>query len=69
MADLLSREYEINYSHIDNRVLPSRPFCGTSCRTAATVHAEASHLGPAELHILWVLSRMEGASGAAVAAL
>lgn len=59
MADLLSREYEINYSHIDNRGIAKPSFLWNIMQDAATVHAEASHLGPAELHILWVLSRMK----------
>ena len=58
MADLLSREYEINYSHVDNRGIAKPSFLWNIMQDAATVHAEALHLGPADLHILWVLSRM-----------
>ncbi|MDO4270468.1 MAG: acyl-CoA thioesterase [Eubacteriales bacterium] len=59
MADLLSREYEVNYSHIDNRGVARPSFLFDVMQDAATVHAEALHLGPAENHILWVLSRMK----------
>lgn len=59
MADLLSREYEVNYSHIDNRGIAKPSFLWNIMQDAATVHAEELHLGPAELHILWVLSRMK----------
>ena len=58
MADILSREYELNYSHIDTRGIAKPSFLWNIMQDAATVHAEALHLGPAELHILWVLSRM-----------
>ena len=57
MADILSREYEVNYSHIDNRGIAKPSFLWNIMQDAATVHTEALHLGPAELHILWVLSR------------
>ena len=59
MADLLSREYEINYSHIDNRGIAKPSFLWNIMQDAATVHAEALQLGPETLHILWVLSRMK----------
>ena len=59
MSDILSREYEVNYSHIDNRGVAKPSFLWNIMQDAATVHAEALHLGPAELHILWVLSRMK----------
>ena len=59
MSDILSREYEVNYSHIDNRGIAKPSFLWNIMQDAATVHAEALHLGPAELHILWVLSRMK----------
>ena len=58
MADLLSREYEVNYSHIDNRGVAKPSFLWNIMQDAATVHAEEMHLGPDELHILWVLSRI-----------
>ena len=58
MADILSREYEVNYSHIDNRGIAKPSFLWNIMQDAATVHAEALHLGPAELHILWVVSPM-----------
>lgn len=58
MADLLSREYEINYSYVDNRGIAKPSFLWNIMQDVATVHAEALHLGPADLHILWVLSRM-----------
>ena len=59
MSDLLSREYEINYSHIDNRGIAKPSFLWNIMQDAATVHAEALQLGPETLHILWVLSRMK----------
>ena len=58
MADLLSLEYEVNYSHIDNRGVAKPSFLWNIMQDAATVHAEEMHLGPDELHILWVLSRI-----------
>ena len=59
MADLLSREYEINYSHIDNRGIAKPSFLWNIMQDAATVHAEALQHGPETQHILWVLSRMK----------
>ena len=58
MSDLLSREYEINHSYIDNRGIAKPSFLWYIMQDAATVHAEALHLGPQELQIIWVLSRM-----------
>src|SRR5699024_4124168 len=49
----------VNYSHIDNRGIAKPSFLWNIMQDAATVHAEELHLGPAELHILWVLSRMK----------
>ena len=59
MAELLSREYEINYGHIDNRGIAKPSFLWHMMQDAATVHAETLHLAADELHILWVLSRMK----------
>lgn len=58
MSDLLSREYEVNFSHIDNRGIARPSFLFDVMQDAATVHAEELHLGRAELRVLWVLSRM-----------
>lgn len=59
MAELLSREYEINYGHIDNRGIAKPSFLWHMMQDAATVQAETLHLAADELHILWVLSRMK----------
>lgn len=58
MSDLLSREYEVNFSHIDNRGIARPSFVFDVMQDAATVHAEELHLGRTELRVLWVLSRM-----------
>lgn len=58
MTDIFSREYEIDYGHIDNRGIAKPSFLWTIMQDAATVHAEARHLGPSELGIVWVLSRI-----------
>ena len=58
MAELLSREYEVHYGHIDNRGIAKPSFLWSVMQDAATVHAEEMHLGPTDLHIVWVLSRM-----------
>lgn len=59
MADLLSREYEINYGHIDNRGIAKPSFLWLVMQEAATVHAESLHLAQDALNIVWVLSRMK----------
>ena len=59
MVDLLTREYEVNYSHIDNRGIAKPSFPWNIMQDAATVHAEALHIGPLDLRIVWVLSRMK----------
>ncbi len=41
MVDLLTREYEVNYSHIDNRGIAKPSFLWNIMQDAATVHAEA----------------------------
>lgn len=41
MVELLSREYEISYSHIDNRGIAKPSFLWSMMQDAATVHAEA----------------------------
>lgn len=58
MAELLSREYEVNYGHIDNRGIARPSFLWHVMQDAATVHAETLHLAAEELSIVWVLSRM-----------
>ena len=45
MVELLSREYEISYSHIDNRGVAKPSFLWSMMQDAATVHAEALGLG------------------------
>ena len=59
MAELLSREYEVGYAHIDNRGIAKPSFLWHVMQDAATVHAETLHLAADELRILWVLSRMK----------
>ena len=59
MVDLLTREYEVNYSHIDNRGIAKPSFLWNIMQDAATVHAEALHIGPLDLRIVWVLSRIK----------
>lgn len=59
MVDLLTREYEVNYSHIDNRGIARPSFLWNVMQDAATVHAETLHIGPLGLHVLWVLSRIK----------
>ena len=39
MVDLLTREYEVNYSHIDNRGIAKPSFLWNIMQDAATVHA------------------------------
>ena len=39
MVELLSREYEISYSHIDNRGIAKPSFLWSMMQDAATVHA------------------------------
>ncbi|MDY3617573.1 acyl-[acyl-carrier-protein] thioesterase [Agathobaculum sp.] len=58
MSSLLSREYEVNYSHIDNRGIARPSFLFNVMQDAATVHADELHLSRDELRVLWVLSRM-----------
>lgn len=58
MSDLFAREYVVSYSHIDNRGIAKPSFLWDIMQDAATVHAETQHLAPADLHIVWVLSRM-----------
>ena len=53
MVDLLTREYEVNYSHIDNRGIARPSFLWNIMQDAATVHAEALHIGPLDLRIVW----------------
>ena len=67
MADLLSREYEVNYGHIDNRGIAKPSFLWLVMQDAATVHAEAAASRPqTELHILWgTVSRMRATSACA----
>ena len=43
MVDLLTREYEVNYSHIDNRGIAKPSFLWNIMQDAATGHAEALH--------------------------
>ena len=38
MVDLLTREYEVNYSHIDNRGIAKPSFLWNIMQDAATVH-------------------------------
>ena len=52
MVDLLTREYEVNYSHIDNRGIAKPSFLWNIMQDAATVHAEALHIGPLDLGAL-----------------
>lgn len=59
MSDLLSREYEVDYGHIDNRGVARPSFLFHMMQDAATVHADELHLGRDELRILWVLSRIK----------
>ena len=59
MHDRLSREYEVNYSYIDNRGVAKPSFLWDIMQDAATVHAEELHLSPGELGIIWVLSRLK----------
>lgn len=59
MADLLSREYEIDYSHIDNRGIAKPSFLWNIMQDAATVHAETLHLTSADRSLIWVLSRIK----------
>ena len=49
MGELLSREYEISYSHIDNRGIAKPSFLWSMMQDAATVHAEALGFGPETL--------------------
>ena len=55
MGELLSREYEISYSHIDNRGIAKPSFLWSMMQDAATVHAEALGFGPETLGVVWVL--------------
>lgn len=59
MGELLSREYEISYSHIDNRGIAKPSFLWSMMQDAATVHAEALGFGPETLGVVWVLSRLK----------
>ena len=67
MVELLSREYEISYSHIDNRGVAKPSFLWSMMQDAATVHAEALGLGPAALGGLGALAH-QGHTHAAAAA-
>ncbi len=58
MTDRLSREYEINYSHIDNRGAARPSFLWEVMQDTAAAHAQALHVSVDELPILWVLSRV-----------
>ena len=59
MVELLSREYEISYSHIDNRGVAKPSFLWSMMQDAATVHAEALGLGLRRSADLRVLSRIK----------
>lgn len=59
MQNVLTREYEVNYSHIDNRGIARPSFLFDIMQDAATVHAEELHLSREQLSVLWVLSRMK----------
>ena len=72
MVDLLTREYEVNYSHIDNRGIAKPSFLWNIMQDAATVHAEALsgcgakrgvrasrvQAGTAVSRSLWITSRL-----------
>ncbi len=59
MCKLLSRNYEVNFSHIDNRRLARPSFLFHMMQDAGTVHAYSLHFSADDLHILWVLSRIK----------
>ncbi len=55
---LFSREYEVNFSHIDSRKSARPSFLFHIMQDAATVHAYSLRFSADDLHILWVLSRI-----------
>lgn len=67
MVDLLTREYEVNYSHIDNRGIAKPSFLWNIMQDAATVHAESAAHRSARSRIVWVLSRESAADTSAAA--
>lgn len=58
MQNILTREYEVNFSHIDNRGVARPSFLFDVMQDAATVHAEQLHISRDNLRAIWVLSRM-----------
>ena len=58
MIPVLEKEYLLTFAHIDNRGLMRPSALFSIMQDAATVHADALHLGRDELGALWVLSRL-----------
>ena len=58
MIPVLEKEYPLTFAHIDNRGLMRPSALFSIMQDAATVHADALHLGRDELGALWVLSRL-----------
>ncbi len=59
MQELLSREYEVNFSHIDNRGEARPSFLFHMMQDVATVHACNLNIDAQTLHVVWVLSRIK----------
>lgn len=58
MSNLLSREYEVSFSHIDNRGVARPSFLFDVMQDAATVHAELLQVSRDALRVIWMLSRI-----------
>ncbi len=58
MNELLSREYEVNFSHIDIKGEARPSFLFHMMQDVATVHAHDLNIDAQTLHIVWVLSRI-----------
>lgn len=58
MQVYLEKTYPMGFRYIDNRGLARPSAMFDMMQDAATVHAEASHIGREDLQALWVLSRL-----------
>lgn len=58
MIPVLEKDYTLTFGHIDNRGLMRPSVLFSIMQDAATVHADALHLGREDLQALWVLSRL-----------
>ena len=58
MIQFLEKDYPLTFGHIDNHGIARPSALFDIMQDAATVHADALHLGRDDLQALWVLSRL-----------